>query len=218
MQPQMRKSVVNPFSRRQIRRQEGRQELLNHMGRVMRLSHIIAMSMGWTSEDVLLLKLAAKWHDIGKDWRPWLFYSHVPFTTPEQWAAARDHPLHGAMMLLHCPEAYGVTQKQAVPVAIEIANHHQYHQDVDESCRIMASLMNLDDQIDVTLLAHGARIIKAVDYVVARTERRHYAESLTLDDALTAMGHTVGTEFSPEVYAVLKQMRDVASEYIARAS
>ena len=69
------------------------------------------------------------------------------------------------------------------------------------------------DELAAENIPIGARIFSAADAFDAMTADRHYREALSLDEAMAELRRNSGTQFDPEVIAILDE---VAEDLYAR--
>jgi HD-GYP domain-containing protein (c-di-GMP phosphodiesterase class II) len=88
-----------------------------HVKRVAEFSQLLARSCGMSADDVVLIKLAAPMHDIGKIAIPDSILLKPAKLTPEEWTIMQSHTTLGYDMLKH-------SERRLLKAAAIIANEH----------------------------------------------------------------------------------------------
>lgn len=158
--------------------------LRGHSARVADLSASVAAEMGFTDEQVELVRTAGRLHDIGKiGIREEVLNKHGPLSDDE-YAHVKQHVVVGAQILsplIHLKEIIGF-----------IKHHHERWDG-----------MGYPDRLSGTATPYGARIIGAVEIFDALTSSRPYQERMTPDEAVERMLELSGRVMDPDVYAAL---------------
>lgn len=158
------------------------------------------------------LKIAAKFHDVGKVGISDVILKKVfPRFTEEERNIMKGHTCIGAQ-LFEPPESLLDRMCQ------EIALHHHDRWDGGESGypgRIQLDSFSIKDGVvpscppisgkDIPL---SARIVAVADVFDALSHKRCYKESWSIDDSFTEIQNCAGSHFDPEVVLAFMQVRD----------
>jgi len=156
-----------------------------HCVRVAEYSRVLGERMlGSRPQELQVLEYGALLHDIGKIAVPDAILRKDGPLTDEEWAVMRQHPCLGHEIL------YGIAfLTDALPIVL----HHHERFDGKGYPEGLAG-----ERIPI-----GARIFSAADAFDAMTADRHYRRALSLDEAMSELRQNSGTQFDPEVIAVL---------------
>jgi ribonuclease P protein subunit RPR2 len=161
-----------------------------HCVRVAEYSRVLgAQILGARPQELQVLEYGALLHDIGKIAVPdAILTKNGPLTEDEQ-EIMRRHPCLGHEILA------GIAfLTDALPIVL----HHHERFDGKGYPSGLAG-----EQIPI-----GARIFSVVDAFDAMTADRHYRRALSLDEAMGELRRNSGTQFDPEVIAVLEGVAD----------
>ena len=166
-----------------------------HCVRVADYSRVLGERLlGSRPQELQVLEYGALLHDIGKIAVPDAILCKAGPLTDEEWAIMRQHPCLGHEIL------YGIGfLTDALPIVL-------YHHERFDGKGYPEGLAG--EQIPM-----GARIFSAADAFDAMTADRHYRRALSLDEAMSELRRNSGTQFDPDVIAVLDS---VAEELYAR--
>lgn len=155
-----------------------------HTYRVGQFSALIAQELGLPPEDVALLRIAARLHDVGKIGIPDAILLKPGKFTPEEFERMKAHTLIGARIL-------SGGQSRLLRMAEEIAlSHHERW-----------------DGTGYPLGKYGpsiplvGRIVAVADVFDALTSTRPYKKPWSREAALEELRRGAGTQFDPEVVA-----------------
>jgi HD-GYP domain-containing protein (c-di-GMP phosphodiesterase class II) len=140
----------------------------------------IAARLGWTSDEVAMLRLAAVMHDVGKVALPDRVIAKPGPLTPSEFAQMSEHPVVGARML-------GRVDGLEVVAEWVLRSHERF----DGS--------GYPDGLAGDAIPMGSRILHAADAFDAMTSLRHHQLPLTIDQALAEMRSNAGIQFDPRV-------------------
>jgi HD-GYP domain-containing protein (c-di-GMP phosphodiesterase class II) len=168
-----------------------------HCVRVADYSRILGERiLGTRPQELQVLEYGALLHDIGKIAVPDAILRKDGPLTEEEWAVMRQHPCLGHEIL------YGIAfLSDSLPIVL-------YHHERFDGTGYPEGLGG--EKIPI-----GARIFSAADAFDAMTADRHYRRALSLDEAMTELRRNSGSQFDPEVIAVLES---VAKDLYARRS
>jgi len=155
-----------------------------HQIRVAKIALAIAENMGFTSEQIEAIRIAAQLHDIGKIYVPAEFLAKPTKLDPEEMAIIRKHSSIGYEILKNI--------KFPWPIADIV---HQHHERLDGSGYPKGLK---EDQI---LLE--AKIIAIADVVEAMSSHRPYRPALGLKAALSEIEKKMGIIYCKECSKVL---------------
>lgn len=153
-----------------------------HTWRVGHVSALIARELGLPDEDVALLRIAARLHDVGKIGIPDAILLKPGKFTPEEQERMKAHTLIGARIL-------SGGHSRLLRMAEEIALSHHERWDGGGY-----PLGKAGHNIPVT-----GRIVSVADVFDALTSERPYKQAWTQGDALAELRRQAGTQFDPEV-------------------
>lgn len=168
-----------------------------HIKRTGWYSELLAGAIGWGSEQVDLIRLAAPMHDIGKIGIPDAILRKPGSLTSDEFAIMRTHAHIGATMLAG-------SESPMLRMAREIALCH--HERWDGS-GYPAALRG-------TVIPESARIVAIVDVYDALSHDRVYRPALPESDVLKTMRGGRGVHFDPFLFdafmSLLPEMRAIA--------
>ncbi|WP_281166707.1 tetratricopeptide repeat protein [Deinococcus apachensis] len=153
-----------------------------HTWRVGHVSALIARELGLPDEDVALLRIAARLHDVGKIGIPDAILLKPGKFTPEEQERMKAHTLIGARIL-------SGGHSRLLRMAEEIALSHHERWDGGGY-----PLGKAGHSIPVT-----GRIVSVADVFDALTSERPYKQAWDRGDALAELRRQAGTQFDPEV-------------------
>jgi HD-GYP domain-containing protein (c-di-GMP phosphodiesterase class II) len=156
-----------------------------HCVRVAEYSRILGERiLGSRPQELQVLEYGALLHDIGKIAVPDAILRKDGPLTDEEWQIMRQHPYLGHEIL------YGIGfLVDSLPIVL----HHHERFDGKGYPHELAG-----EQIPI-----GARIFSAADAFDAMTADRHYRRALSLDEAMSELHRNSGTQFDPDVIAIL---------------
>lgn len=163
-----------------------------HSQRVAMFAEMIAKEMGLPQDQVELISMSARLHDVGKiGMSNALLYKPQQFSL-EEWHEFRRHPIIGASMV----ENFPLFRKGR-----DLILHHHERWDGQ----------GYPDRLAGEAIPLGARIIAAADALEAMTANRAYRDALTLDEAVEEFRRERGRQFDPRVadalIAILERCR-----------
>jgi HD-GYP domain-containing protein (c-di-GMP phosphodiesterase class II) len=161
-----------------------------HCVRVADYSRILGQRIiGPQPQELQILEYGALLHDVGKIAVPDAILQKGGPLTEEEWSVMRQHPCLGWEIL------HGIAfLTDALPIVL----HH--HERFDGR--------GYPDGLEGDNVPLGARIFAVADAFDAMTADRHYRQALTLDQAMGELHANSGTQFDPEVIAVLDEVAD----------
>lgn len=145
--------------------------------------------LGSQPQELQVLEYGALLHDIGKIAVPDAILRKAGPLTDDEWTIMRRHPCLGHEIL------YGIGfLSDALPIVL----HH--HERFDGN--------GYPEGLAGEAIPIGARIFSAADAFDAMTADRHYRRALSLDEAMSELRRNSGTQFDPEVIAVLDNLAE----------
>ncbi len=153
----------------------------SHSARVSEIAARIASRLGLDAEQIELLRLATRLHDLGKLSIPEEILRKPDSLSDAERLVLERHPRIGYQML----ESLGVD-----PIADCVLHHHERW---DGS--------GYPDQLSGEKIPLGARIIFVADAYDAMTSDRVYRRRLNDEDAKSELVRCAGTQFDPSIVA-----------------
>ena len=170
-----------------------------HVKRTGLYCELFAEVLGWPSEQVQNIRLAAPMHDLGKIGIPDAILQKPSNLTPEEFVVMKTHTIIGARMLEGSESAI-------LQMAHEIAMAHHERWDGSGYPRGLAGLA----------IPESARILAIVDVYDALTHRRVYHEAVAEEAAMRIMEQGCGKHFDPFLFgvfrALLPEIRRIAQQ------
>jgi putative nucleotidyltransferase with HDIG domain len=158
--------------------------LRGHSARIADLSAMIAAELGLSDEQVELVRVAGRLHDIGKiGIRESVLAKRGPLTADE-FEHVKTHVLIGAQILAP------LTHLREV-IAFVRAHHER------------ADGTGYPDGLAAEAIPVGGRILGAAEVYDALTTARPYQEKMTPDEAVSRMRDLIGTVISADVHRAL---------------
>lgn len=163
-----------------------------HTWRVGRNAALIAEELGWSAEEVELLRLAARLHDVGKIGIPDSILLKRGRLSPEEFAQMRAHTTIGGRIL-------SGGRSKLLRIAEEIAiSHHERWDGRGYPHGLRGEEIPL-----------SGRIVAVADVLDALTNERPYKRAWSLQDALIELERQSGHHFDPQVVqACLRAFRN----------
>jgi HD-GYP domain-containing protein (c-di-GMP phosphodiesterase class II) len=156
--------------------------LTDHMADVARLATGTARALGLSTDQVELIALAAKLHDVGKVAIPETILSKPGPLTEQEWALMRQHTIAGQRILTS-----SLALGQVAPL---VRSSHERWDGQGYPDRLAGAEIPL-----------GARIITVCDSYDAMTSDRSYRRAMSAEVALAEIRAGAGSQFDPDVVA-----------------
>ena len=170
-----------------------------HIKRTGRYCELFAEVLGWPTEQVENIRMAAPMHDIGKIGIPDAILQKPGKLTREEFEVMKSHTIIGATML-------DGSESAILQMAKDIALNHHERWNGTGYPRGLAG----------TAIPEAARILSLVDVYDALTHRRVYHEAMPEDRALAIMEQECDRQFDPFLLGVfmglVSEMRRIAEE------
>lgn len=159
----------------------------DHSQRVTRLALILAKAMGFSEQELELLRFGSYLHDIGKiGIKDWILMKPASLTF-EEMEIVKQHPIIGEKI---------VSTLGLLPVETSIIRHH--HERWDGT--------GYPDGLRGEEIPLPARIVAVADVLDAMTSNRIYRRARPLDQALKEIAKGAGEQFDPQVVSVLMDL------------
>ncbi|MBE0687888.1 MAG: HD domain-containing protein [Anaerolineaceae bacterium] len=147
----------------------------------------IADRMGLPMEQIKVIKVAAKLHDIGKAIVPREILIKPGPLTSDEWKIIRRHPGYSATLM---------EPAKSLDVVRPIVHAHHEHFDGG----------GYPDKLSGDTIPIGARIISVADAFSTMTVRRVYRKPVSMEDAKKELIRCSGTQFDPQVVSIMLQI------------
>lgn len=156
----------------------------NHCNRVEAMSMMVGRSCSLGSEDLNLLRIAAKLHDIGKIGIPDHILLKPARFEPEEWEIMKTHAALGEEICAVIPH------EDALAVAFIIRHHHEYFDG-----------RGYPDGLSGEEIPIAARIISIVDGYDAMTTTRPYHDPRSHDAVMAILDKEKGGRIDSYVFS-----------------
>lgn len=157
-----------------------------HTMRVTEYAVMLGMAMGLAERDILVLRRAAQFHDIGKLVIDLSCIQKPGKLTEDEWFLIRKHPSVGANII----GPLGFMEREQF-----IIRHH--HERMDGGG--YPDGLKADDLDDLT------KILIVVDSYDAMTSRRNYRKNLTMEEAVAELRRCSGSQFDSRIVDVFSR-------------
>ena len=158
-----------------------------HSARVADLSATVAHQLGMSEEDVELVRIAGRLHDIGKIGTREAVLNKQGALTPEEFEHVRQHVIIGSQILAPLTHLGDI---------IPAVRHH--HERFDGT--------GYPDGLRGEAIPLAARIIGAGEVYDALTTSRAYQEKMTPENAIARIADLAGTVLDPAVFDALSNV------------
>ena len=157
-----------------------------HTIRVTEYALMLGRAMGITEDELLVLRRAAQFHDIGKLVIDLSCIQKPGKLTEEEWQLIRKHPSVGANII----KPLGFMEREQ-----KIIRHH--HERMDGG--------GYPDGLTAEELDDLTKIIIVVDSYDAMTSRRNYRTNMTMKEAVRELQDCSGTQFDPRIVEIFSR-------------
>lgn len=168
----------------------------NHSENVAELATALAQVLGMSQQQIRVVELASRLHDIGKiGVRDEVLLKSDPLTTEDR-LHIEEHPLLGVRILqpAHLDE-----------ILPAVRHHHENWDGTGYPAGLRGPQIPLE-----------ARVLSVCDAFEAMTATRSYRTSLSVSDALLEIERNAGTQFDPDVASAFARMVTHLHGYAAR--
>jgi HD-GYP domain-containing protein (c-di-GMP phosphodiesterase class II) len=176
-----------------------RVETLQHALRVSGISLVIGERVGLGDQQLDTLRIGAALHDIGKILIPYNIVMKPGPLDEREWIIMKQHVQLGWALLKPFPELAAASE-------IVRAHHERF-----DGCGYPRGLAG-------AAIPLGSRIFAVADTLDAILSDRPYRQGQPLAEARRIISENVGTQFDPEIVAVLQQIPDQALLQIRAAA
>jgi putative nucleotidyltransferase with HDIG domain len=152
-----------------------------HSRRVAEIATAIAREMGFSTEEVNRIRVAALLHDIGKIGTPENILNKNARLNKDEMETIKEHPARGAKMIGNISRLK------------EIASWIRHHHERNDGEGYPSGFARED-------IPTPSKIIAVADCYDALTSDRPYRKSLSKQEAMTLLTESVGTQFDPVVF------------------
>lgn len=162
----------------------------DHIWRMAAYSKALAKKLGWTTEQIELLELAAAMHDTGKIGISDLVLRKPGKLDADEWEIIKTH----------CQIGFDIMSKSKAPIfvmAAEIALSH--HEKWDGS--------GYPQGLAATAIPESARIVSIADVFDALTMSRPYKEAWTVEAAFAYIQEHAGQQFDPHIAQCFQEIK-----------
>lgn len=175
-----------------------------HLWRMGQYSAIIAEQMGFDSEWVENIRMAAPMHDIGKIGVPDAILNKPGKLDAEEWVEMKKHPIYGAEILKDSEN-----ELMQMSATVALCHHERW-----DGKGYPNGLKGKDIPIE-------ARIASLADVFDALTSKRVYKPSFSVDQTLKMIDDESGTQFDPTVvkafYKCLGKITPIMEKYAPKS-
>jgi HD-GYP domain-containing protein (c-di-GMP phosphodiesterase class II) len=154
----------------------------HHADQMVDRAEVLARVLGVPAEEIVIIKLAAILHDVGKIGIPDAILRKPGPLTAEEYEIMQQHPEIGARI---------VSRVESLKPVVPLVLHHQERWD---GLGYPAGLKGEE-------IPRGARILAVVDAFGAMTEDRVYRDGIGEERALQELVSGAGSHFDPEAVA-----------------
>lgn len=168
-----------------------------HARRVAAIAHQIAGEMGLPQEQVDLISMAARFHNLGSLTFPTLAAETVGGLHSDEWNVMRQVPAMSADLLFQFPET---------ALAGELVRHHLERYDGE----------GYPDGLAGEEIPLGSRIISVADSIDAMARHRPYRPALAATELRDELERFRGTQWDPEIVDIALRMIDSGTLRLTR--
>jgi putative two-component system response regulator len=160
----------------------------NHIIRMSKYAHLLALAYGLNEQDAEIILNAAPMHDIGKIGIPDRILLKTGKLDPEEWRIMQTHVQMGANILSGSPT-------ELMRTARTIAQHH--HEKWDGT--------GYPNGLREEGISIAGRICALADVFDALTSQRPYKPAWTVEDTLAYIAAESGKHFDPKLASLMKK-------------
>ncbi|HWD22856.1 MAG TPA: HD domain-containing phosphohydrolase [Burkholderiales bacterium] len=155
----------------------------SHCDRVVRLAAELGVACNLTEAELDCLRVAARFHDIGKVGIPDAVLRKPGPLTADEWALMRNHPEYGERILS------ATAIPELAPITKVIRHHHEAYDGTGYPDRLKGEGIPL-----------ASRIMLVVDAYDAMSSTRPNSRSRTHAEIMQALASEAGSRLDPEVF------------------
>ena len=164
-----------------------------HSRDVRRYAVLLSEALGFPSEKVAVVSIAALLHDIGKIGIPDEVLNKPSQLDSEEWELIRSHPRLSATIVGHVPSL--------TPCLTAILHHHERWDGLGYPSGLQGEAIPLE-----------ARILSVTDAFEAMTSPRPYRNRMSTNEAVQELQRSAGSEFDPHVVDVFIPIASTVTE------
>ncbi|MCL4559020.1 MAG: HD domain-containing protein [Chloroflexi bacterium] len=180
-------SQVTPLVRSLVSAIDARDRFMKgHSDAVARTVAKIGRRMGWSTEELEYLEIAALLHDVGKIVIPEALLTKLDPLSPDDWKTIQTHPYHGARIVKSIDSL-----NRVAPWVL----HHQERWDGN----------GYPDRLNSESIPPASRIIAVGEAFTVMITQQPQRKALSLEEAAAEISRGSGTQFDPEAAAALVQ-------------
>ena len=154
-----------------------------HCGRVGRLALALAEDLGLAGEELLVLDVAARFHDVGKIGVPDAILHKRGALNDAEWEIMKSHSLHGEHIVRMDPELpFGGE------VALAVRHHHEHYDGA-----------GYPDGLRGRAIPLPSRVLSVVDSYDAIRQRRAYHAPQSHESTVAILAGERGTKHDPQI-------------------
>lgn len=163
----------------------------SHTERVGGMAMIVALGLGFTKEDSLILRQTAPLHDLGKVGIPDRILLKPGTLNPDEWETMKAHTTMGYALLKE--SIHPIIQKASI---IALTHHEKWNGN------------GYPDQLSGTEIPIEGRIVGLVDVFDALTSNRPYKKAWSVPRALEYIQEQADISFDPEIVEVFLRKKE----------
>ncbi|MEJ2033627.1 MAG: response regulator [Deltaproteobacteria bacterium] len=177
------------------------EETGSHIRRMGAYSAVLAETLGWEAQAVVMIRVAAPMHDVGKIGVPDNILLKSGKLTSEEFEKIKEHTVIGAKIL-------GGSKIALLQMATDIALYHHEKWNGSGYLHELAG-----DEIP-----EAARIVAVADVYDALSNDRVYRKALPEDKVLSIMTEGRGSHFDPRIFDLFLELLPVFREIRQKVS
>jgi putative nucleotidyltransferase with HDIG domain len=166
---------------------------IDHSRRVCNASLAIARELGVSEEELDALRVAGRFHDIGKIGVPDTILLKTGSLSADDWVSIRQHPIIGHDLLRQV--------KRLSPRHLDIVRSH--HERLDGS--------GYPDGLKGDAISPLVRIVSVADAYDTMAHDMPFRTAMSLQQIVQQLGAGAGTQFDPEVVAVAVKLAETGT-------
>ena len=181
------KDILETIQRMAYLAEYREKNIRSHLERIRGYAQIIALGLGLTQNEALIISYACQLHDIGKVGIPEAIFLKADSLTPYEWEFVQRHTIIGAKILEGASSPF-------LQVGEKIAlSHHERWDGSGYPNGLVGENIPL-----------SGRICALADVFDALTTKRAYKEEIPAEDALDLIINSSGQLFDPKIVKVFK--------------
>jgi HD-GYP domain-containing protein (c-di-GMP phosphodiesterase class II) len=154
-----------------------------HCGRVGRLALAFAKDLGLAGEDLLILDVAARFHDVGKIGVPDSILHKQGALNDAEWKIMKGHSVHGEHIVRMDPKLPFSNE-----IALAVRHHHEHYDGA-----------GYPDGLSGRAIPLPSRLLSVVDSYDAIRHRRVYHTPHSHESTVAILASESGTKHDPQI-------------------